>query len=89
MSVSIGLGQTALTRMSPVPPAFSTAASDSRSPSRETSTSPTRAPSAAKRTGAARPMPPAAPVISATFLSNRGPSKRGAVIVVLRSPRPP
>src|SRR5688572_11393882 len=45
---------------------------------RETSTSPTRAPSAAKRTAAARPMPPAAPVISAILPSKRGPSRRGA-----------
>ena len=68
----------------PAPPAFSTAARVSRSPSRARSTSPRRAPSIANRTAVARPMPPAAPVISTTL-----PSNRRAAGSVIRSPRSP
>src|SRR5437016_3641338 len=53
------------------PSTFSTAATLCRSVAAARSTSTTRAPSDAKRTAAARPMPPAPPVMSTTFPVNR------------------
>src|SRR4030095_11692344 len=54
------------------PATFSTAATLSASAAAARSTRTTRAPSEAKRTAAARPMPPAPPVMSTTLPLNRG-----------------
>src|SRR5262249_40877025 len=53
------------------PPAFSTAIRLSASPAVEMSTRTTLAPSDANRRAAARPMPPAAPVMTTTLFWNR------------------